>query len=198
MTRINRFPMEFKARWWCCLWMAFLGVLCFEPDGSAHNPEPHDRLAAEWVIRMGGSVLLEGQSQVISELEKLPPTDFRIRSISLVGTLIEPSKLALLSPLTDLKELFLPASMWNPQSDSKLDANDELRHLAGLVSLEKLHISHHFLEGIHIEDKGIAHLARLENLQELRLPLTKVKGTSLAPFQHLRFLDLTFTPLDDE
>ena len=135
--------------------IGLLGALCFAGLAQAQNSNSYDRLAAEWVLRMGGSVILEGQDQALWELDQLPQVAFRVRSINLVGTLIEPPKLELLSQLTHLRELFLPASMWNPKADSKLDANDEFRHLSGLVNLEKLYISHHFLEVIHIEDKGI-------------------------------------------
>src|SRR5882724_8988524 len=129
MTGSRPFPVRVEASQAICLPLALLVVLSFPQAGQAQNSISPDRLAAEWVIRVGGSVILEGQDQVISELDKLPPADLHVRSINLVGTLIEPPKLALLSPLTHLKELFLPASMWNPQSNSKLDANDEFRHL---------------------------------------------------------------------
>src|SRR5215831_20807300 len=103
-----------------CLPLVCLGTLLPIVTAQAQNSISPDRLAAEWVVRMGGCVVLEGQEECISELDRLPFSEFHLRSISLVGTLIEPPKLALLTPLTHLRELILPASMWNPQCSSKL------------------------------------------------------------------------------
>src|SRR2546427_11608328 len=61
-----------------------------------------------------------------------------------------------------------------------------------------LHFSLHFLTNINVQDKGLAHLAKLTNLRELRLAQTKVKGKTLAPFVQLRYLDVSYTPFDDE
>src|SRR5207244_4679614 len=94
-------------------------------------------------------------------------------------------------------DLFLPASMWNPGAVSMLDANDDLQNLSHLTRLEKLHLSVHFLSNINLQDKGLAHLAPLTGLKELRLAQTKVKGPGLTPFVNLRFVDLTDTPFGD-
>ncbi|MGH9719307.1 MAG: hypothetical protein ACRD8O_03790 [Bryobacteraceae bacterium] len=39
---------------------------------------PPDRVVAEWMLRMGGSVVLEGQRRPIFDLAELPASDFRV------------------------------------------------------------------------------------------------------------------------
>src|SRR5436190_21094587 len=171
-----------------------LGTLFFAGWASG---ETADRAAAEWVLRLGGRVTVEGLRRPIADLADVPSADFRIEAIDLVGTLAEPKELEKLKDLTHLRELLLPGPMWNPGAGSTLDANDDLAHLSHLTRLEKLHFSVHFLTNINVQDKGLAHLAPLTGLQELRLGQTQVKGTSLAPFINLRFLDLNETPFSD-
>src|SRR5579864_140450 len=159
--------------------------------------EPADRAAAEWVLRLGGKVTLEGRGRPVTDLADLPAPDFRLESIDLVGTLAEPQELEKLKDLTHLRELFLAGPMWTPHSGSKLDANDAFEYLNRLTSLEKLHFSAHFLTNTNVQDKGLARLAPLTQLKELRLAQTEIKGTSLAPFVNLRCLDLSETPFGD-
>ena len=44
-------------------------VVAFPAWGQTISP---DRMVAEWMVRMGGSVVLEGQHRQISELADLP------------------------------------------------------------------------------------------------------------------------------
>ena len=67
-----------------------------------------------------------------------------------------------------------------------------------MSSLEKLHFSLHFLTNINVQDKGLGDLAGLTRIKELRLAQTKVKGPGLAPFVNVEYLDLSYTPFDDE
>src|SRR5436853_6217303 len=168
-------------------------VLCIALSASASERE-----VAEWIIRQGGSLTIEGRLEPIARMSDLPPGDLRIRGINLVGTLSEPTDLRRLSGLTGLRELELPGPQWNPNAGSKLDANDEFEAIANLTGLEKIHFSLHFLTNINVQDKGLARLAKLTHLKELRLAQTKVKGRTLAPFVELRYLDVSYTPFDDE
>ena len=161
---------------------------------AADSPE---RQVADWVIRQGGSVKLVDRTDPIAKLSDLPTGEVHIRGINLVGTLIEPTELKRFRNLANLRELELPGPIWNPGAGSKLDANEEFESLAGLTGLEKLTFSLHFLTNINVQDKGLAHLAKLTNLRELRLAQTKIQGSSLAPFVNLRDLDLSYTPFDD-
>jgi hypothetical protein len=44
-----------------------------------------DRVVAEWMLRMGGSVVLEGQRRPITDLAQLPQTDFRLHTLNFSG-----------------------------------------------------------------------------------------------------------------
>ncbi|MGH9627251.1 MAG: hypothetical protein ACRD7E_02640, partial [Bryobacteraceae bacterium] len=112
---------------------AALLALCTLPLAAQH---PSDRDAAEWIIRTGGSVRLMNGAKPIRELFELPPGDFRIVSVDLVGTDFKPPELHRLSGLTELRELLLPGTIFNPGAGSKLDANEEFKALAGLTKLE--------------------------------------------------------------
>ncbi|HEX2522955.1 MAG TPA: hypothetical protein VHP35_12610, partial [Terriglobia bacterium] len=149
------------------------------------------------MLRLGGSVIVQGQQEPIWQLSRLPRDNFRLHTIDLVGTNIDPPHLKYLSTLPSLKVLFLPGPMWNPSAGAKKDYYDEMRHLRKLTSLEKLHFSDHFITYIRFNDQGLDPIATLTGLTELRLRLTKVTGRGLAPFRNLRCLDLSFTPMDD-
>ena len=144
-----------------------LAVLC------AWAAEPAERDVAEWILRIGGSVIVEGNPRVITRLTDLPAGELRVRTANLVGTLMEPAELARIGRLTGLRELLLPGPSWNPGAGSNLDANQELKALAGLKELEKLHFSLHFLTNINVRDKGLAHLHALKGLESLYLDGTR-------------------------
>src|SRR4051794_34490246 len=114
-----------------------------------------DRDVASWVVRQGGRVVFDGNSAIINSLIDLPAGDQRVVMVDLVGTTIPPTDLSRLSTLTELRELWLPGPIFNPGAGSRLDANDELKALAPLTKLEKLHFSLHFLTNINVQDKGL-------------------------------------------
>ncbi|MGH9853384.1 MAG: hypothetical protein ACREBD_26385, partial [Blastocatellia bacterium] len=84
-----------------------------------------EREIAEWVIRQGGRVILEGDRQPIADVAQFPAGEIRITGVDLTGTLIDPKDLEKLSGLTHLKELYLPGPIWNPGAGSRLDANEQ-------------------------------------------------------------------------
>src|SRR5438067_64419 len=51
---------------------------------SAQDASP-DRVVAEWMLRMGGSVVLEGQRRPITDLADLPTSDFRLHTLNFSG-----------------------------------------------------------------------------------------------------------------
>src|SRR5262245_59810135 len=157
-----------------------------------------EREIAEWVIHQGGRVILEGNRNPIRDVVQLPASEIRITGIDLVGTLIEPTDLGKIGSLTNLKELYLPGPIWNPGAGSRLDANEQLKQLAGLKNLEKLHFSLHFLTNVNVQDKGLAHLTGLTQLRELRCAQCRIMKLSLAPLAKLESLDLSLTPFNDE
>jgi hypothetical protein len=81
-----------------------------------------ERDIAEWAIRRGGRVIVEGSRDPIDDLISLPSGEIRITGIDLYGTLIDATELELLSSLTGLKEVYLPGGSRNPASGSRLDA----------------------------------------------------------------------------
>ena len=121
---------------------------------SPLRAEPLDRQVAEWVILMGGSVRLEGQAERIREVTELPAGDFHLELVDLVGTNILPPDLQWLTGLTRLKTLNLPGPMWNPSSGATIDYSRDLRHIAGIRTLEELTFSYTYLESIKFEDDG--------------------------------------------
>ncbi len=166
-------------------------LLCGLLGGSTNLPE---RQAAEWILREGGRVRVNGQRQPIDDLTKLPIGPFRLTAVDLVGTTIDPEDLVKLAGLSSLTELSLPGPIFTPFSDSPLDANAALKHLARLKHLQRLFFSLHFLPTHNVDDKGISYLASLTQLRELRLSQSSVKTPNLAPFVHLESLDLSDTP----
>ena len=158
-----------------------------------------ERPVAEWVIRQGGRVVVDGQTQPIADLSALPKADpLYLSAVDLYGTIIEPKDLAQLSSLTRIKELYLPGPSWNPGAGSRLDANDELKFLSPLKTLEKVHFSLHFLTNVNVQDKGLKHLESLTNLKELRLSQGRVRNFSFAVFPQLESLDLSYSTATDE
>src|SRR4051794_21395679 len=91
-----------------------------------------DRDTAEWVIRQGGRVILSGNRTTLRTLRDLPAGDLTVTGVDLTGTLIEPKDLERIGALPHLRELYLPGPSFNPASGSRLDANDQLKYLAGL------------------------------------------------------------------
>lgn len=156
-----------------------------------------DRPVAEWVIRQGGRVMAGGEP--IAELRNLPAAEpLNLTGVDLYGTIIEPKDLERLSGLKHLKELYLPGPSWNPGAGSRLDANEELKFLSPLQTLEKLHFSLHFLTNVNVQDKGLKHLEPLTKLKELRLAQGRIKDFSLAGFSELEGLDLSYATATDE
>ena len=156
-----------------------------------------ERDVADWAIRMGGRVTIEGHAGELADPAQLPAGDVRITGLDLTNTLIDPTDLRRLSGLTALRELYLPGPSWNPASGSRLDANEELKNLAGLVNLERIYFSLHFLPTINVQDKGVAYWSGLTKLREIRLSQCHVAAPNLAPFTDLRSLDVSYTVFND-
>src|SRR5262245_50221180 len=157
-----------------------------------------ERETGEWVIRQRGRLMIDGNRTALRNLSDLPPGDFRITGVDLTGTLVDPNDMERIGALINLRELYLPGPSWNPASGSRLDANDQLKHLSGLKNLERLHFSLHFLSNVNVQDKGLAHLAGLTQLKEMRCAQCRISKSSLASFVNLESLDLTYATFRDE
>ena len=99
--------------------------------------------------------------------------------------------------LTAIRDLYLPGPSWNPASGSRLDANEELKNLAGLVTLQRLYFSMHFLPNINVRDNGLAYLTKLTKLRDIRLAQCRISAPDLALFADLESLDVSYTTFND-
>ena len=81
-----------------------------------------DQPTADWVLQYGGRVRLPNSSEWISDPSGLPKGAFRLEGVDLVGTIIDHRDLGKLSPCTELRELILPGTIFNPGAGSTLDA----------------------------------------------------------------------------
>src|SRR5437868_5701777 len=118
--------------------------------------------------------MLDGKRVALNDVGALPAGEFGITGVDLTGTLIEPKELERIGALPDLRELYLPGPMWNPASGSRLDANEQLKYLAGLNKLERLDFSLHFLTNVNVQDKGLRLLTALPKLKEIRCAQCKI------------------------
>ncbi|HWB95997.1 MAG TPA: hypothetical protein VG672_04830, partial [Bryobacteraceae bacterium] len=155
-----------------------------------------DRAVAEWVLHVGGSVVLEGTTRQIWDAADLPASDFQLHTVNLSTSLIPPADLKRLGALPRLKDLYLSGRTWH-NVPVKVTA-DSLKLLEGLTSLERFILTLPVQVEIPIEDPAIANIASLTHLQQLRLAQTRIKGRTLAAFTEMRSLDLTNTRLDDQ
>src|SRR3954463_15797382 len=127
-----------------------------------------DRDAADWVIRKGGRVMVNGGGEPLSHLADLPGSGFQVTGIDLTGTVLDPKELDHIAGLEHVRELYLPGSAFTPGSGSKLEGNAELKVVAGMKDLQRLQFSLHFLPYFNVTDTGFAAFSGLTNLRELR------------------------------
>jgi len=143
-----------------------------------------DRIVAERVLRLGGAVILEGRQRPIRDLQELPDTDFRIRTLDLVGVSIGAwglkDELSRLPVLPHLKELYLNGRLWYNQPP--LLVADTIGLFAACTGLEKLVLSKPVQTYIPLEDPVLQRLASVPGISEMRLHQTRFPGSTLAPF----------------
>jgi Leucine-rich repeat (LRR) protein len=158
-----------------------------------------DRDVALWALRMNGAVILEGSSRPIRDIADLPPGEFRIVVLNMIGTNMHPPHMEAFSKLTALRELHVPGPMWNPRAESRTEYSEDMRHIAGLQTLKKLAFGYTFLEQIRFYDVGLDKIQSLgPTLEELWIRRARIKGAGLRYFTNLRTLDITWTLIDDE
>ena len=161
------------------------------PSINAGRPAPGaivgpaaDRMVAEWMLRMGGSIVLEGQRKPITDLADLPTTDFRIHTLNFTGiTMYAASlqdELRRLPALPHLKELYINGRLWYDQPAPRVQATIALFNEA--VELEKFVMSKPVQTYIPFNDPALKGLSSLKNLKEVRIHQTRSSGVSLAAF----------------
>jgi Leucine-rich repeat (LRR) protein len=152
-----------------------------------------DRMVAEWMLRMGGSIVLEGQRKPIADLADLPTGDFRIHTLNFTGiTMYAASlqdELRRLPALPHLKELYVNGRLWYDQPAPRVQATIALFNEA--TSLEKFVMSKPVQTYIPFNDPALKGLSSLKSLKEVRIHQTRSSGMSLAAFP-LTHLDLNY------
>src|SRR5436189_5882031 len=96
-----------------------------------------EREIAEWVLRWEGRIVLEGSRQPLNELSQLPPGEIHIAAIDLTGSAMRPLELVKLAGLSNLRELYLPGTVWNPGGGNE-EVTGVFPALATLKKIEKV------------------------------------------------------------
>src|SRR6266404_877952 len=153
-----------------------------------------DRIVAEWMLRMGGSVVLEGQRRPITDLADLPTSDFRLHTLNFTGVtqwaFALEDELKRLPPLPHLKEVYVNGRLWYDQPVPLVAST--MRLLASSPALEKVILSKPVQTYVPFDDTVLQGLEPLTRLQELRVHQTRIPGSALAPFPLLKYLDLNY------
>src|SRR6266545_7149260 len=170
---------------------AALGVVLLAAAPAHAQQASPDRIVAERVLRLGGSVVLDGQRRPIFDLDELLDTDFRLHTLDLVGVSMGAwglkDELSRLPALPHLKELYINGRLWYNQPVSLVA--DTIGLFASATGLEKLVLSKPVQTYIPLEDAVLERLSNLSAIEELRLEQTRLPGSALAPFTKLRLLD---------
>ena len=151
------------------------------------------RDAAEWIIRKGGRVMINGSREPLSRLGELPGGSFDVTGVDLGGTVLDPKELAHVAGLEHVRELYLPGSAFTPGAGSKLDGNAELKAIAGMKELQRLQFSLHFLPYFNVTDAGLSTFGGITGLKELRCAQCRIGARGLEPFVNLESLDLSYS-----
>src|SRR5262249_44700425 len=132
--------------------LVFLSVLALIP-ALAQDASP-DRIVAEWMLRMGGSVILEGQRRPITDLAQLPTSDFRLHTLNFTGITQWASaleeELKRLPPIPHLKALYINGRLWYGQPFTV--AASTLGLFNSATGIEKLILSKPVQTDIQMDD----------------------------------------------
>jgi Leucine-rich repeat (LRR) protein len=168
------------------------GFLCVLVASAAQGVSP-DRMVAEWMLRMGGSVVLEGQHRAIFDLAELPTSDFHIHTLNFTGitqwAFALEDELRRLPPLKHVAEVYVNGRLWYDQPVSLVEATMNL--FAGSPELETLVLSRPVQTYIPFDDAVVRAVQPLPKLKDIRFRQTRVAGAALASFS-LRNLDLNY------
>ncbi len=155
-------------------------------------PPGDDRKAAEWVLSVGGSVGIAGNSARITDVAELPRGRFDVRAVYLEFTATKGPLVPVdnLLPLAGLKELTLLNLKFLPVTAAHLEI------LASLPALREMHFSNS-----GITDESFQHLAGtrvggLEFTSETRI--TGVGIEALAAAKSMQWLTLQGVSLTEE
>ena len=168
------------------------GFLCVLTTSAAQEIS-RDRMVAEWMLRMGGSVVLEGQQRAIFDIADLPTSDFYIHTLNFTGitqwAFALEDELRRLPPLGHVAEVYVNGRLWYDQPVALVEATMNL--FAGSQELETFVLSRPVQTYIPFDDTVVKALQPLPKLKDIRFRQTRVAGTGLASFS-LRNLDLNY------
>lgn len=173
--------------------LSFLFLAGFATASAIEQiPFAEERRIALWILRQGGQVMVAGVVHPISDPFDLPKRDFRIVVVDMHGTSTGAKELEPLSKLTEIRELYIPARVWNTSSTVKAPFADEsFQYYAGMKKLEKFHAGLTTLGRIDMGDEGVKRMAPLTQLQHLRLNNTTIQDPNcFETLVNLESLDL--------
>jgi len=174
----------------CRLFQWLCGAEAAYASQAAAATEAPERPVAEWVLGIGGSVVLRAESNTIdvSNANELPSGSFTVLQIDLRGNQqVRDADLARLPGLAELGRIDL--------TDTQV-TDEGLVHLQKLVSLWGVH-----LHGTRVTDRGLEGLRGLSGLEGLGLTRTAVTGAFLEHFQGhpaLVVLELDSSQVNDQ
>lgn len=137
-----------------------------------------NRSAAEWVLMMGGSVIVhDGKTrQMIKESKPLPNGPLFVETIGLESNkLVTDDDLSRFSKLKELSRLLLHGTKVSDEG---------LQHLSGLKSLTQLGLSK-----TQVTDVGLDVIAQLTRLKQLSLQANEITDAGLNKLRRLKKLE---------
>jgi serine/threonine protein kinase len=150
-------------------------------QGKSGQSEPHapDRDAAQWVLAMGGGVVIveiDGRRRRVNDLDDLPVTPFVLETVGLAyNQLVADADLTRFADVAQLRRMYL---------DGTNISDDALRHLPGIASL-----SHVALGNTKITDAGVQSIVECKTLRQISLYGTHVTDACVPALIQLRKLE---------
>lgn len=152
------------------------------PAPMAAKTDP-DRMAAEYVLSIGGRVGVNEENRDLKATADLPPEPFRLTSVALShNKQVSDAGLAAFKDCKNLTHLYLGGTQVS---------NAGLAHFKDCKDLEVLWLHH-----TQVSDAGLVHFKDCKNLTSLHLAGTQVSDAGLAHFKDckkLKALDLERT-----
>lgn len=143
--------------------------------GCGGNADPAVRVAAEHIVKLGGSFIVNGLTVPVKSADKIPPGNLNIEKVNLNKIHTKDADLELLKPLTQLESLEL-------QSSHMTDAG--MVHLQALTNLRELDLH----DCQHISDKGLDSLQGLRKLSKLEVSKTPLTDNAVEKFLSMKQL----------
>ena len=171
-----------------------------EPPKDVPKIEPltdTDRVAAEWVLAVGGTVHLTS-GQMVTAAADLPPGRVRLLSVWLDNNSeVSDEKLALFKDCRQISGLFIHSTATTDAGLAHLAGLRELHDInlcgtnitnAGLVHLKELPLLNIYLGATQLTNEGLKNLPNLANLTKLVVTDTNISDDGLEALKNCRQL----------